>query len=91
MLGFQGFPNLFAIQIEPRIVATVPVTREILSLRCRPHLAGGFGFRTTTAEDDRRKREKIQWSASALTEQNAGIAQLVEQLICNRKMRFCRF
>lgn len=58
MVGFQGFPNFLAMQIEPRIVTPTLVTDQVLQLRFFPSPFCGLSFHNATVEMTVKKQAK---------------------------------
>ena len=84
---FERPPNLFAVRIRSGIVAARSLMPdEIRQPSSLPRLRCFALFHSPTVELDRRTSNKNLLDADVFLEGNAGIAQLVEQRICNPKV-----
>ena len=84
--GLESLPNLLAILIEPRIITSRFVTDQILDARFFSSFHGIDSPKSSTVENNREKCNLERGCQTDFSSADAGIAQLVEQLICNQQV-----
>ena len=67
MRGLERLPFLFAVTVEPGIVAAIRMTHQIVQPRLFPILRSGVSVHNYTVEEDRRKARLGFWQDTDFT------------------------